>query len=137
MNSPRLSWKDIDKEDKSKTIEHILPQTPTDPYWKEHWKPSEMEVAMHDLGNLVLTYDNSSYSNHSFPIKKGDLQSTKRCYATSHLASERKLCIYNNWNYENYEDRREKLEIFILNRWNIDFSGVTVTDDIDEDEDEE
>lgn len=135
---PRYSWDEFDKEDKSKTIEHILPQTPTDNYWKEKWIQSEIDKAKHDIGNLVITYDNSSYSNHSFTIKKGSpAQITPPCYSSSNLASERILANYDDWDYATYQKRRKDLESFMLKRWDVDFSGVEISDDIDEDEDDE
>jgi gentisate 1,2-dioxygenase len=55
-----------DKKDKKDTIEHILPQTPDKSYWKKRWKNKEIREAIHDIGNLVITLDNSSYGKQGF-----------------------------------------------------------------------
>lgn len=137
----RIPWETVDKLDKEKTIEHILPQTPTDPYWQSHFTPTEIEKLTHDIGNLVLTADNRSYSNKSFPDKKGTLTTTGRCYLSpSALASERELGGYEEWDPAAIFDRRSRLTEWAVQRWAISNPPAEPSftpDDIDQDEDED
>src|SRR5690606_13914469 len=55
-NSPKLKWEDLTDS----TIEHILPQNPAQrSWWKKNWPLAERKKYTHDIGNLVLTKDNS------------------------------------------------------------------------------
>jgi len=65
-----MDWVYLQKKDKQDSIEHILPQTPTQLYWNR-WSKKEIDEAIHDIGNLVITFDNSSYGNKGFDQKKG------------------------------------------------------------------
>lgn len=67
-----MDWVYLQKKDKQDSIEHILPQTPTKPYWHSRWTKEQIEEATHDIGNLVITFDNSTYSNKGFDDKKGE-----------------------------------------------------------------
>jgi hypothetical protein len=88
----KLSWDVIDGRDKDKSVQHVLPQTPDDPYWKERFSPEEIASLTHDIvGNLSLTQDNSSLSNKAFPEKKGEVNWDRPCYAHSLLLQERDL----------------------------------------------
>jgi hypothetical protein len=82
-----------------------------------------MEEAVHDLGNLVLTFDNSTYSNKEFPRKKGEA-GRKGCYANSALFAERELALYTDWDYQAYENRRHKIEEWMLVRWKVEEEGT-------------
>lgn len=104
---------------KQKTIEHILPQSPQDPYWLEHFTPEQRERWVHDIGNLSLTYDNSSLSNKSFLQKKGDPQ-TLNSYAASSLYMERLLVKYAKWTEHEILHRREVIKEWALKRWRIE-----------------
>jgi len=111
-----LDWQTLQKKNKKDTIEHILPQTPTDSYWRKHWNKKDIETVLHDIGNLVITLDNSSYGNKGFDQKKGS-PGEGICYANSALFSERELCKYDEWNYEAYSKRREELSLWMKERW--------------------
>ena len=41
--TPRLAWDVLDRLDLEKTIEHVLPQTPTDVYWTEQFDAAARE----------------------------------------------------------------------------------------------
>jgi hypothetical protein len=76
----------------SRTIrEHIYPQPPTDPYWKQRFSEADAATYLNDLGNLCLTKDNSSYRNYSFDKKKGEPGQSTRCYANAGLRQESEL----------------------------------------------
>ena len=86
----KLSWKELHARQPKSTIEHVLPQTPDDPYWTERFDEAAIGQCTHDLGNLNLTEDNSSYSNKSYPRKRGEPGANYPCYITANLASERR-----------------------------------------------
>lgn len=80
--APRLAWDDLDRLDLEKTIEHVLPQTPTAPYWTELFDAAARERWTHDVGNLCLTAHNASLGNKPFPQKKGAPGSPSRATRT-------------------------------------------------------
>jgi hypothetical protein len=128
-NPVAMDWNYLQKSEKKNSIEHILPQKPKQvgedgsSYWSQHWTQEQMEEAVHDLGNLVLTFDNSTYSNKEFPRKKGEA-GQKGCYANSALFAERELALYTDWDYQAYENRRHKIEEWMLVRWKVEEEGT-------------
>lgn len=118
----KIPWEKLeDSKAKQNTIEHILPQTPTNKYWRKHFKRKERDRYTHDIGNLCLTFDNSSYGNKSFPDKKGKAGSTKPCYANASLFMERSLVEYDDWTPESVEERREEMINWAKDRWAFPF----------------
>ncbi|MFZ4580157.1 MAG: DUF262 domain-containing protein [Myxococcota bacterium] len=113
----RLSWAEIEKRDLSKTIEHILPQTPSDAYWKARFTADDLKKWTHDFANLVLTQHNGALGHKSFDRKKGDPQQVAPCYANSVLLQERALSLYAEWGPASLQDRRDKLIDWALERW--------------------
>lgn len=134
-----LSWEKVEQRDLAKTIEHILPQTPTDPYWLSRFSPEQREQFTHDLGNLVLTEDNSSYLNHPFDRKRGTTGATRPngdllpCYANSILFQERALAAIPDWTPDEIAQRRRELLAWARQRWHVDevaaAEGVTAEDE--------
>jgi hypothetical protein len=140
-----LSWEKVEQRDLAKTIEHILPQTPTDEYWLARFSPEDRERLTHDLGNLVLTEDNSSYLNHSFDRKRGQPGDRRPngdlvpCYANSILFQERALAGLPEWTPAAVTHRRKELLAWARQRWHVDevaaAEGVAAEDEeIDEGE---
>jgi Protein of unknown function DUF262/Protein of unknown function (DUF1524) len=114
----KIPWEKLeDPKAKQNTIEHILPQTPTNKYWRKHFKKKERDRYTHDIGNLCLTFDNSSYGNKSFPDKKGMPGSDKPCYANASLFMEKFLVKDNDWNPESVEKRRKVMIDWAKDRW--------------------
>jgi hypothetical protein len=116
----QVSWTHVEGGSAKQTIEHILPQTPTDPYWQERFDDAALQKWTDDLGNLCLTYDNSSYRNKSFPNKKGTYGQERMCYANSPLYQEKDLCDYADWTPASVEERRQQLLDFIWDRWAVE-----------------
>jgi len=112
----RLSWRQLHAKQPKTTIEHVLPQTPDDPYW-DTFDAAARRLYTHDLGNLCLTEDNSSYGNKPFPAKRGEAGSLSRCYATSNLFSERALARATEWTPETVLARRAELVAWAKQRW--------------------
>jgi hypothetical protein len=115
----KLTWEILTARPKSSSIEHILPQTPQDSYWKERFTPEQQARWTHDLANLTLTFDNSSLGNRSFPLKKG-AAGQKGTYADSPLFIEHELAALQDWNVENLEIRRSKMIAWAQKRWKVD-----------------
>lgn len=115
----KLPWDVLDGRDKEKSIEHVLPQTPDDPYWKERFSEEEVAVLTHDVGNLSLTQDNSSLSNKPFPEKKGEPSWERPCYSNSLLIQERDLAAFEEWTPKTIHERRQRLVDWALDRWAI------------------
>ena len=126
-------------DDPQRTIEHVLPQTPSDVYWKQRFTPEAILIYTHALGNLSLTLDNSSYGNKAFPAKRGDSSTQSPCYATSSLFMERKIAGFEEWTPDAIESRGNEIRDWALSRWHIEdaFGGVPANEEPDEDEESE
>ena len=74
----------------------------------------------HDLGNLSLTHQNSSYKNKPFPDKRGKVNADHPCYANSSLFMERSLCSFREWNEKSIIRRRKEIIKWALQRWHVD-----------------
>jgi len=103
---------------KSLTIEHVLPQTPTDA-WRAELTPDlgdnetfeELHQALqHTLGNLTLTGYNSSLSNSPFAAKKGLL-------AKSGLRMNQEIAAVDRWGKPAVLDRAKSLAQRIATIW--------------------
>ncbi len=94
------------------TIEHVLPQTPTD-WWKVHlgddWE-NEHEFWLHTLGNLTLTAYNSELSNDDFDTKRKKL-------FDSHLEINKYFDNVNTWRIEDIKKRADLLADLALTIW--------------------
>lgn len=110
---PHLSWIQLNDS----TIEHILPQNPADrSHWKKVWPAGERKRCLHDIGNLVLTHDNASYSNFEFERKKGK-PGESPSYSNSDIRQERRLAVFADWTPQEFERRRAELIAWINLRW--------------------
>jgi hypothetical protein len=131
-----IKWSHLEADEaKSHTVEHILPQTPTDDYWSSRFNDDLRKKYTHDIGNLCLTLDNSSYGNKRFPLKRGHAGSNVRCYADGDLVMERDLAAYEDWTEQELVDRRERLVDWAFSRWGIDVPRAAVTVVSDEEDD--
>lgn len=115
----------VKKERDRLTIEHVLPQTPTNDYWQEqfgHYTPEQIRILSGSLGNLLpLAHSiNSSLQNDSFPDKKKP-SSGRRGYANgSH--SEIEVAEKRDWTAESISQRGLRLLGFMERRWKIKFT---------------
>lgn len=116
----RLSWEDLEKRDLEKSVEHILPQTPTDSYWTDRFNEADVRRWMHDIGNLCLTSHNGSYGNKPFPDKKGKPGDIIPCYANSNLFIERALWHIPDWNPKAVEARQQEIVDWAIKRWHVE-----------------
>lgn len=126
---PHLRWQDL----RDSTLEHIYPQTPDEAsHWKKVWNDADTEQYRHDLGNLVLTKDNSSYGRVDFERKKGKPGVDRPCYANSNIKQEREIASYDDWTPVELVQRRERLVKWIGTRWKTqDVEVKTAIEDAD------
>ena len=131
-NKPKLNWEDLTDS----TIEHILPQNPdSNSNWLIKWTDEERKKYLHDISNLVLTKDNSRYSNFEFYRKKG-IAGSGFSYSNSDIRQERKIAEYDDWTPDTCKSRREELTKWIINTWGIDNHYQEPIADIIEEDDE-
>ncbi|MCA1707375.1 MAG: HNH endonuclease family protein, partial [Actinobacteria bacterium] len=116
----QLPWNELSRRYREQSIEHVLPQTPTDIYWASRFSENQIAEYLHDLGNLCLTGHNTSYGNRPFPEKKGEVGSSHPCYANSNLFMERELAGFTDWTPEVVQRRRETLIQWATRRWGLD-----------------
>lgn len=118
----KLSWGLLNNVAKDRiSIEHILPQTPSKYYWRNHYRQfnqDEIVVLSSSLGNLVplISSINSSLQNDSFDDKK------KRAYIDG-CYSEIEVAQAETWDAEHIYDRGMKMLKFMERRWNFNFAG--------------
>jgi hypothetical protein len=129
----QLPWDVVDRLPLEKTIEHILPQNPEDEYWMSRFSAEARARLTHDLGNLCLTSDNSSYGRRSFPAKKGVPGAANPCYANSNLFQERGLCKWDDWSEGSIRERGEELRTWADEHWDVP-DGVVMEPDADEED---
>lgn len=133
--APALTWEQLNDS----TIEHILPQNPEKKsYWKTVWDSQQFKEALHDIGNLVLTQNNSNYRNFEFERKKGK-PGISPSYSNSDIRQERRIAIYRDWTHSQFMKRRKELVSWTTERWGTHNKGLKVAVDIPDyfDEDEE
>ncbi len=119
------------------TIEHILPQTPGEnSHWKTVWSTDDSDKCLHDIGNLVLTLDNSRYSNFEFTRKKGQA-GDGYSYSNSDIRQERRLAQFSDWTRKEFDERRNDLVGWIEDRWKTEAAQVASPLDVDDEADED
>lgn len=116
-----------------RTTEHILPQHADEPCWTAVFARDEHARYVHTLGNLVLTLDNSHYSNKCFEAKRGvpllPGQEPVACYAQGKLQQERELAAHMTWTPEEIMERQRRLGEWALGRWPVAQPGSAQLDD--------
>ena len=130
---PLLQWNDLSDS----TIEHILPQTPEEnSHWREVWTDENIKTYLHDIGNLVLTKNNSNYLSFEFSRKKGSVGKSPS-YSDSDIRQEREIAQFNDWRPEDLQERREKIVSWIAGRWKSCGVQIPLSLDINEQEDDD
>jgi hypothetical protein len=135
--APRLSWDDLEQIDLEKTIEHVLPQTPTDPYWTQRFDEAAQRKWTNDIANFCLTSHNASYGNKPFPEKKGSPGDSRPCYANANLFMERALAAFPDWNEAALTVRRQAIVEWALKRWHVEETASVEPEAQDERDDSE
>lgn len=122
QSTKKLSWDVLTQHQKDHvTVEHIFPQTASDPYWIERFNEySEQEklYLAHSLGNLLplSRAKNSSLQNDSFPVKKNNGQGVGYYNGS---ASENEVATQSDWDSSHILNRGIDLLKFMEDRWQI------------------
>jgi hypothetical protein len=134
--APKIKWDALGDS----TIEHIYPQNPDDEsHWNKVWSPEDKKTYLHDIGNLVLTMDNSSYRNYDFARKRFGKAGLGPSYRHSDIRQERDIALdpkYDDWTPDQVQLRRNKLVKWISDRWRSIAAEVQDVDDESADMDE-
>ena len=120
----KLQWADLTKVVRDQvSVEHILPQTPTQDYWRNQFRQfigndKEMKCLAASLGNLLPLSKsiNSKLQNDSFEEKK-----ERGYYHGSH--SEIEVSKEADWDAQKIYNRGVKLLHFMEERWNFKFAN--------------
>jgi uncharacterized protein with ParB-like and HNH nuclease domain len=101
----------------AKSIEHIIPQSPTDKYWKNVLKEipkKEIKNYMHSLGNLLLISadKNSQLKNHEYPIKRDS-------YKVGSYSENKVSKSFESFGKLQIEEREKELFKFLTSRWRV------------------
>lgn len=131
-----LDWQDYLNESYDfdhRSIEHILPQTISDREWKSAFSEfsiPERNLLKNSIGNLlpVSQPKNSSLSNKSFKIKKGNKDNQVGYFYG--CLSEIQVAMEDQWNAESILTRGIALLSFMEERWGINFGGINKKIDI-------
>ena len=118
----KLSWDALTQPKKDYiTVEHIFPQTASDPYWVKQFKQyskSKKKYLTHSLGNLLplSRARNSSLQNHNFNLKKNNGEGVGYYNGS---ASENEVATKADWNADTILERGLELLKFMEERWDI------------------
>jgi hypothetical protein len=133
------------KQSEQRTTDYVLPQTPNPDAacWHDAFSADEQRQLRHALGNLVLTYDNSRYSNKCFAGKRGEPLAPgvekRACYAQAELLQEQELAAISSWTPAEVADRQARLATWAVQRWHVPAPPAEVLDEdveIDDDADD-
>lgn len=121
----KRTWESFDRSTKEKSIEHILPQTPSADYWQKRLielSKQEVHKCQHSLGNLVLLARNKNpkQGNRPFPEKKHRVNSKGvEVGFFNGSYSEIEVNQYDHWSPIEILDRGIKMLKFLEGRWNV------------------
>ncbi len=98
------------------TIEHVLPQRPTNEYWLSRFTEEEHAVWVHKLGNLTLVSGskNSEAQNSDFNKKKSvyEKQNNRVSFDVT-----KEVCQLDNWGMSELTNRHAKLVNLLKSIW--------------------
>lgn len=124
----KLTWQEFSQRKKEETIEHVYPQTDSEPYWQEHFAKFDNEQKrrlLHSLGNLTLLSrsKNSSLQNKAFPLKKKDTNKAGKVMGFFNGSySEINISQNHDWTAQKIAERGEEMLAFMEQRWNMKFA---------------
>lgn len=99
------------------TVEHILPQDKSAPYWSERFSDDEHEEWLHKLGNLTLisARKNSAAKNYGFKEKKEAYNNLKTSFDIT-----KEICALSDWNMQELQKRHNDLKDELKKLWQVD-----------------
>jgi hypothetical protein len=110
-----LSNKDYDYEDGTATVEHILPENPSE-QWEQFFSPEEEDASVYRLGNLTLleVSKNKLCGNASYEDKL-------KIYQTSAYRLTSQETNFAEWTPETLHKRQERMAKWVNAVWRIDY----------------
>ena len=123
QSTSKLNWNEFTSRLKDHvTLEHIYPQTDTDPYWVSkfgHLNTQQRILLAHSLGNLLplSRKKNSSLQNDAFTLKKNNGVGVG--YYNGSI-SENEVNTKVDWTPEEIRERGITLLNFMEKRWGIE-----------------
>ena len=105
------------------SVEHVLPQKSTAPYWQARFKPEEARQWVHRLGNLALLSGrkNSAAQNYDFD-KKVKIFKERDKKVSFDLTKA--VCEQSEWTLAVIQDRQTKLVEQAKGIWNIEMPSA-------------
>ena len=125
-NTEVLDWESFVSPPSGKiSVEHILPQTPNDPYWASHFghfSNKELNNLTHSLGNLLPLSrpKNSALQNKPFPEKRDNGEGVgyyNGCAAENEVAKK------GDWDTECILENGLTMLAFMEERWDVDLGS--------------
>ena len=121
-NTPIVDFEES-KTDIMQTIEHILPQTFYNEAAWHYWDKDEGLNAMHRLGNLALTVNNSSLAAKGILLKIHDPNAEHDYSRQRATLQESRISNYvdnnNEWTNQSIRNRASDLAAFFIERWKL------------------
>ncbi|WP_248730160.1 HNH endonuclease family protein [Vreelandella populi] len=117
----KISWEEFSEDMRDhNTVEHIYPQKPMKPCWKDKYNKfsaKERKVLRHSLGNLVPLSrpKNSSFQNKCFEDKKGNEKNKVGFRYGSYAENE--IAMKSQWTAVEILERGVRLLDFMEKRW--------------------
>ena len=101
------------------TIEHVLPQTPTDPYWSTRFNVDQHREWVHRLGNLALLSGRKNYKAQNFDFdRKKKAYSERNQKVSFDLTKE--VSDAAEWALDAIKKRQERLIALAKQTWTIE-----------------
>jgi len=127
--SDKIEWHTFleDGDEDHSSIEHILPQTPTAPEWKNQLKgltPSQVKRLTNSLGNLVALSKARNSSLRNLPFKEKVGSKDRRTGYRFGSYSEIEVSLDVEWGPQQILARGLNLLDFMTQRWSIRFRSI-------------
>lgn len=98
------------------TIEHILPQSLKEPYWKERFTPEQHQTWIHKLGNLTLLAGRKNYAAQAKPFPDKKTRYQKKLDKVS-FDMTKAVCVKDHWTLADLEARQTELITLAESIW--------------------
>ena len=122
-DTQKISWDKFIPQQDMISIEHILPQTPDKPCWKNSfgsYSPVNLNALTNSIGNLLALSQpkNSSLQNDCYTDKRAN-KSVSSGYFNGSYSENRVAEMYQDWTAESIKSRGLELLKFMEQRWNL------------------
>jgi len=100
------------------TIEHVLPQSLKDEYWKTRFTKEQHSMWLHRLGNLTMLSGSKNYrAQHYDFYRKKDIYSERNKKSSFDITKE--ICQTPEWTEESIKTRHKRLMELAEHTWTI------------------